>query len=153
MRLRAITDKKEIEEIIGKCQWCHLAMSDSDGNPYVIPMNFGYRDGIIYLHGAQKGKKIDILDKNSRVCINFSTDHFLRYQNEKVACSWSMRYRSILCYGRVEFIEDPEEKSRILDIIMSNYSQERFTYNLPSIKEVNTFLVKVERFEGRSFGY
>jgi nitroimidazol reductase NimA-like FMN-containing flavoprotein (pyridoxamine 5'-phosphate oxidase superfamily) len=153
MRLRAITERKEIEEIIGKCRWCHLAMSDPDGNPYVIPMNFGYRDGIIYLHGGQKGKKIDILQKNSRVCINFSTDHLLRYQNEKVACSWSMRYRSVLCYGKAEFIDDPDEKTKALNIIMANYSPEAFTYNPPSIREVNVFIVRIEAFEGRSFGY
>jgi nitroimidazol reductase NimA-like FMN-containing flavoprotein (pyridoxamine 5'-phosphate oxidase superfamily) len=153
MRLRAITEKKEIEEIIGKCQWCHLAMSDPDGNPYVIPMNFGYRDGIIYLHGSQKGKKIDILANNPRVCINFSTDHFLRYQNKEVACSWSMRYRSVLCHGKVEFIHDPAEKTTALNIIMANYSPETFTYNPPSIREVNVFIVRVEEFEGRSFGY
>lgn len=153
MRIRAITEKKEIEEIIGKCQWCHMAMSDPEGNPYVIPMNFGYRDGIIYLHGAQKGKKIDILEKDPRVCINFSTDHYLRYQNEKVACSWSMRYRSVLCYGKVEFIQEPEEKVAALDIIMSNYSKDQFSYNHPSVREVNVFIVKVERFEGRTFGY
>jgi nitroimidazol reductase NimA-like FMN-containing flavoprotein (pyridoxamine 5'-phosphate oxidase superfamily) len=128
-------------------------MSDPDGNPYLIPMNFGYRDGIIYLHGGQKGKKIDILQKNSRVCINFSTDHLLRYQNEKVACSWSMRYRSVLCYGKAEFIDDPDEKTKALNIIMANYSPEAFTYNPPSIREVNVFIVRIEAFEGRSFGY
>jgi nitroimidazol reductase NimA-like FMN-containing flavoprotein (pyridoxamine 5'-phosphate oxidase superfamily) len=128
-------------------------MSDPDGNPYVIPMNFGYHDGILYLHGAQKGKKIAILQKNPRVCINFSADHLLRYQSEEVACSWSMKYRSVLCYGAVEFITDPEAKVKALDIIMGQYANREFKYNPPSLREVNVFLVKVSNFEGRVFGY
>lgn len=153
MRTRQITDRAEIEAIIRRCQWCHLAMVDADHRPYVIPMNYGYRDSVIYLHGAQKGKKIDILTVSPSVCINFSTDHHLRYQNEEVACSWSMRYRSVLCYGQVEFITEPEEKVAALNIIMATYTPAEFKYNPPSIREVNVFRVKVERFEGRSFGY
>jgi hypothetical protein len=153
MRTHAITDRKEIEAIISKCQWCHVAMVDQENRPYVIPMNFGFKDGVIYLHGAQHGKKIDILKNNPEVCVNFSADHFLRYQNEQVACSWSMKYRSVLCYGKVAFITEPEEKIAALDITMSNYSVNPFKYNAPSVREVNVFCIKVERFEGRSFGY
>ncbi|MEI6456856.1 MAG: pyridoxamine 5'-phosphate oxidase family protein, partial [bacterium] len=95
MRNKAITDKKEILDIIRQSQWCHLSMTDAWGKPYVIPLNFGFKDDVIYMHGAQQGKKIDALKKNPFVCINFSVDHALRYQSEQVACSWSMKYRSV----------------------------------------------------------
>jgi uncharacterized protein len=152
MRLRAITDRAEQEEIIRQCPFCHMAMVEAAGKPYVIPMNFGYRDGTIYLHGSQHGKKIDILRQNPDVCINFTTDTLLRYQSEQVACSWSMKYRSVLCYGTVEFVTDPKEKVRCLDIIMSQYIQREFKYNPPSVREVNVFKVRISRFEGRAFG-
>jgi nitroimidazol reductase NimA-like FMN-containing flavoprotein (pyridoxamine 5'-phosphate oxidase superfamily) len=128
-------------------------MTDLEGNPYLLPMNFGFKDGVIYIHGAQKGKKIDILKVNPQVCVNFSTDHQLRFQSEEVACSWSMRYRSVLAYGRVEFITDPTEKISALDIVMAQYSDRSFRYNPPSIREVNVWKIKVDRFEGRIFGY
>jgi len=153
MRRRPITNESEIFEIIGKARWCHVAMVDPEGKPYLLPMNFGFRDGVIYLHGAQHGKKIDCLKNNPEVCINFSIDHELRYQNEDVACSYSMKYRSVLAYGRVEFIEAPEEKTAALDIIMSQYTGRPFRYNPPSIKEVCCFSLKPGRFEGRIFGY
>jgi uncharacterized protein len=152
MRRRPITSDTELLEIINNAKWCHVAMTDLDGKPYVIPMNFGYRDGTVYLHGAQEGKKIGILRKNPDVCINFSIEHELRYQNEEVACSWSMKYRSVLAYGAVEFIENPEEKTAALDIIMAHYSHRSFRYNPPSIREVCCFIVKVGRLEGRAFG-
>ena len=153
MRRRPITTEAELLEVITKARWCHVAMVDPEGKPYLLPMNFGFRDGVIYLHGAQHGKKIDCLKNNPEVCINFSIDHELRYQNEDVACSYSMKYRSVLAYGKVEFIEAPEEKTAALDIIMSQYTGRPFRYNPPSIKEVCCFNVKPGRFEGRIFGY
>ncbi|MEI6888630.1 MAG: pyridoxamine 5'-phosphate oxidase family protein [Bacteroidales bacterium] len=153
MRSRSITQDHEILEIIRHCQWCHLAMVDSGGNPYVIPMNFGFRDNILYMHGAQHGKKISILHQNPSVCVNFSTDHALRYQNEDVACSWSMKYRSVLVYGKAVFITEPEEKIAALKIVMAQYKEKEFTFNPPSIREVNVWKIVVEKTEGRAFGY
>jgi len=128
-------------------------MVDEEGLPYMIPMNFGFREGIIYMHGAQHGKKISILRKKPSVCVNFSTDHLLRYQNEEVACSWSMKYRSVLVYGKAEFITVMEEKIAALDIIMAQYSDKAFKFNPPSIREVNVWKIVIDKMEGRAFGY
>ena len=152
MRRRTITQDQEIREVIAKARWCHVAMVDPDGHPYVVPMNFGFSEGKIYLHGAQMGKKIDCLKKNPQVCVNFSIDHELRYQHEEVACSYNMRYRSVLAYGKVQFLETDEEKTAALDITMSQYTGRKFRYNAPALREVCCFRVDVDRFEGRAFG-
>lgn len=153
MRRRNIDNRDELIEIMKRCQWCHLAMVDSDGNPYVVPMNFGFKDGILFMHGARTGKKISALEKNPYVCVNFSTDHLLRYQNEEVACSWSMKYRSVLAYGKAEFIAGDEDKIIALDIIMAQYSGRKFKFNQPSVREVNVWKIPLEKIEGRAFGY
>jgi nitroimidazol reductase NimA-like FMN-containing flavoprotein (pyridoxamine 5'-phosphate oxidase superfamily) len=128
-------------------------MVDPDGMPYVLPFNFGYDDGVIYLHSSQHGKKIDILKKNNHVSVAFSTDLELRFQSEDVACSYTMKYRSVLASGKVEFIEDPEQKVQALNIIMKQYSPKEFVFNPPSIAEVCCWKVKVEKIEGRVYGY
>ena len=110
MKNRPLTHKPELEEIIKRCEVCHIAMVDQNNMPYILPFNFGYKDDTIYLHSAPVGKKIDILKNNPNVCVAFNTDHQLRWQSEKVACSWSMKYRSILAYGKVEFITDYDKK-------------------------------------------
>ncbi len=153
MRARAILDKKELVDVIQRSQFCHLSLVDEQGKPYVIPMNFGFRDGIVYLHGAQHGRKIDILKNNPSVCINFTTDHLLRYQNEEVACSWSMKYRSVLCYGEAEFITVPEEKIAAFHIVMAQYTDGDFKFNAPAIREVCVWKVRVVRMDGRAYGY
>ena len=153
MRHRFITDRSEMEAIIRKCQVCHIAMVDPDGLPYLLPFNFGYEDGVIFLHSARKGKKIGILENNPNVCIEFSTDYLLRFQSQQVGCSYTMKYRSVLAYGKVEFIEDQEQKIRIMDQVMQNYALRDFTFNPPSMKEVCCWIVKIERMEGKINGY
>ncbi len=153
MRRTILTNTTEIQEIIKKCIVCHVAMVDAEGMPYVVPLNFGFHDGVIYLHSSQHGKKIDILKNNPHVCIEFSTDYLLRAQSDEVACSYSMKYRSVLATGEVEFINDPDQKIAAMNIIMKQYTQREFTFNPPSIREVCCYRVNIHKLEGRVFGY
>jgi nitroimidazol reductase NimA-like FMN-containing flavoprotein (pyridoxamine 5'-phosphate oxidase superfamily) len=153
MKHKSITNMDEIRSIINKCDVCYVAMVDEGNLPYVLPFNFGFRDDTVYIHSAREGKKIDILRKNPGVCISFSTDYQLRYQSENVACSWSMKYRSVLCYGKIEFIDDPVKKAETMNIIMQKYAGREFTFSVPSLKEVQPYKIRVERFEGRVYGY
>ena len=153
MRAKVISQQREMDDIINRCDVCYVGMVDEHQHPYVLPFNFGYRDGVIYLHSSRKGLKMDILKSRPQVCIVFSTDHLLKAQSEQVACSYSMHYRSVQAFGMVEFVEEREEKIRILDIIMAHYTGREFTYNEPALREVRTFKVKVERFSGKIFGY
>lgn len=153
MHHRFITDQKEIDEIISRCEVCYVSMVDENNLPYVLPFNFGYKEGVIFLHSSKKGLKIDILRKNPSVCIAFSTDHKLRHQSEQVACSYSMKYRSVLAYGKVEFIDDIDQKVEFLNTFMTHYSDRDFQYNAPALREVCTYKVKVEKFTAKIYGY
>lgn len=114
MKTVIIEDKQRIESIILHCDACFVGITDLEGNPYVVPMNFGYENGIIYLHSGPEGSKLEMLEHNNNVCITFSVGHKLVYQHEKVACSYSMRSESAMCRGQVEFIEEIDEKRRAL---------------------------------------
>ncbi|MCF8304365.1 MAG: pyridoxamine 5'-phosphate oxidase family protein [Bacteroidales bacterium] len=154
MRVRTTNDITEIESIIKRCEVCHIAMADQDNQPYVLPFNFAYYNSCIYLHSDPTGKKIDILNHNNRVCLAFSTDYRLYHQNENVACSYSMHYRSVLAYGKVEFVEDIDRKKEIMNLIMKHYTgKDDFGYNQPAIKNVKVFRIPIDNFDGRIFGY
>ena len=127
-------------------------MVDENQRPYVVPFNFGYKDMTIYLHSGQAGKKIDILKKNNNVCVAFSTGHSLSAQTESVACSYIMSYKSVICYGKVEFIEEYEKKIEALNIIMKQYIDRNFTYSAPSVKNVLVYIVIVEEMTAKEFG-
>ncbi len=141
-----------VESIIRACESCNLAMVDESGLPYVVPMNFGYSEGILYFHGDPKGRKNELLKKNPKVAISFSTDHQLYHQNEEVACSYSMAYRSVLAYGEVEFIDDYEQKVEALNVIMNQYAEGSFRYSKPAVLNVKVFKVAVSTFHGKEFG-
>jgi uncharacterized protein len=153
MKSRVVTSPEEIRDIIRHCRVCHVAMTDPEGKPYLLPFNFGFEEGVIYFHSSRKGKKIEILENNPSLCVNFGADYVLRYQNEEVACSYSMKYRSVLAYGKAEFVEDMEQKVKALSVIMKNYSPKEFAFNSPSVREVLVWRMKVERFECRVYGY
>ena len=146
-------DLDKIEKIMEKCDACYVGMADENNQPYVVPFNFGFKDKCIYLHSAQESKKIDILRKNNRVCVSFSTDHEIACQHPDVACSYLLRYRSVQAFGHVEFIENDDEKAEALNIIMRKYTGRDFKYSGPSIKEVACYKVVVDRIYGKEYGY
>jgi len=152
MRSRITYDKFEIKQIIDKCDSCFLAMVDQEGMPYVLPFNFGYEDDTIFLHSDTKGKKIDILKNNPNVCLAFSTDHKLFFRHETVACSYGMDYRSVLAYGKVVFIDDYDEKVKVLNIIMRKYTDKEFNFNAPAVNNVAVYKVEVSKIEGKVSG-
>jgi nitroimidazol reductase NimA-like FMN-containing flavoprotein (pyridoxamine 5'-phosphate oxidase superfamily) len=113
-----IKDKTIIEDILSTSEICRIAMID-DGLPYLLPFNYGYRENCIYIHSALEGKKIDALKKNDKVC--FEIEQFEGIVKHLKACKWSTTYRSIVGYGKVEIIRDLEEKTRCLEIIMTQH--------------------------------
>ena len=60
MKTITITDPTQIEEIIRKCPYCIVGITDIEGNPYTVPMNFAYQDGVIYLHSGPEGSKVEM---------------------------------------------------------------------------------------------
>jgi uncharacterized protein len=153
MANRMTSRPEVIRSIIDKCEACYVGMVDLEGRPYVLPFNFGFDDGVIYLHSAQEGKKIDVLKNNPEVCVAFSTDHELFHRHEPVACSYGMKYRSVLAHGTVVFIEDYAEKERVLNIFMRKYAGRDFSYNEPAVNNVCIYKVEVTKFEGKESGY
>ena len=146
-------DITKINQIIDLCEVCYVSMVDENNMPYVLPFNFGYENGVIYLHSAKTGKKIKILKAKPNVCIVFSTGHQIRFQHPDVACSYMMKYRSVQAFGEVEFIDDYDEKVKILNMVMKKYTGKDFKYSKPSVDEVETFIVKVSQISGKEFGY
>lgn len=153
MKSRLLSNPQEILDTANKSEACFISMVTSNGMPYVVPMNFGLFEGNIYLHSAREGRKIDILKAHPQVCVCFTSDHELRWQNKDVACSYSMKYRSIRAYGKVEFIENMDAKVEALNILMRKYAGKDFGFNAPSLREVLCWRVVVDKWEGRVYGY
>lgn len=147
---REIKRFEEIEEIINKAMICHVGFADGD-KPYVLPFNFGYENRTIYLHTAPEGKKNDILKKNNNICISFDIDSQLYFRNKEVACSYGMKYKSVVLSGKAIPVDNYEEKIRIMNIFMKKYTGEEFKYNAPAIKNVKIYRIETEEISGKKF--
>lgn len=152
MKTITITNLQEIEKIIHKCPYCTVGIIDLKGEPYVVPMNFAYKDGTIYLHSGPEGSKVEMVTLHPQVCITFCEGHELVYMHKQIACSYSMKSRSVICRGKVKFIEEMTEKRRILDTIMKQYTENECGYSEPAVRNVKIWEVKVEHMTCKSFG-
>ena len=86
-----------------------LSVLGDDGYPYGMPINHFYceEDGKLYFHGGKFGHKIDALKRCDKAsfCVY---DEGYRKEGE-----WALNIRSVIVFGRVEFIEDEETTYRI----------------------------------------
>ena len=151
MRTNFIEDRVEIDKIIKACKTCYVAMADNN-MPYVLPMNFGWVDNTIILHSAQHGRMWETLKKNPKVCINWTLGEELAWQDEHVGCSYRVKSKTVLVEGTVEFIDDYDEKERLMKATMAQYSTREFSFNAPAIKNVGVMKVHVDKITAKEFG-
>ena len=146
---REITDKKEIIEIIKQCDVCRLALNDGD-YPYIVPLNFGMdiegEQIIFYFHGANEGKKYDLIKKDNRATFEMDCSHQLVMNDEKMSCT--MKYESVIGRGHVELVPE-EEKMKGLEILMRQYHQENFKFGTSIVPKTNVFRLIVEEMTGK----
>ncbi len=113
---REITDLVQIADLLGRCDTIRIGITD-DAAPYVVPVSFGYEvcDGsiIVYFHGATEGRKVTLLEKHPRICVEADLCHgFVENGNGGITCD----YESIIGYGNVEPVcgEEAEKGIRLL---------------------------------------
>jgi nitroimidazol reductase NimA-like FMN-containing flavoprotein (pyridoxamine 5'-phosphate oxidase superfamily) len=103
------------------------------GRPYIIPVNYGYREGCLYVHSAPAGKKIELLRQNPEIC--FEVEDTIEITKGDRACDWSTRYRSVIGYGSMEILSGEADKQYGLEVIMAQHGA-------PELKEFETKSMK-----------
>ena len=139
---REISDRKVIDDIIRRSRVCRLAMCDN-GQPYVIPLNFGYDGSFIYFHAARDGRKIDILRRNNKVCFEFDILHEILIADR--ACNCGSRYESVIGFGVATIIDAEEEKIAALEWIMRQYERPERDFVVKKLQD--TLVIRVEILE------
>ena len=86
-----------------------LSVIGDDDYPYGMPINHYYceEDGKLYFHGGKKGHKIDAMKRHDKASFCVYDEGFRRDGE------WALNIRSVIVFGRIEFIEDPEKVYRI----------------------------------------
>ena len=147
---KEITDIALVEDVIRNSLVCRLGMSRND-QPYIVPLCFAYSNNTLYFHSAGEGRKLDVLQQNPNVCVEFDIDQKV-VQGDK-PCKWSMQYRSVIGFGKASFVEDLEEKRKGLDAIMEHYAGRPFEYPESAIEKTLIMKVEIESMTGKQSGY
>ena len=149
-REREVTDINEIKEILDKSMIVHVGMVD-DGEPYVVPMNYGYtlEDGelCIYLHGATVGRKIDIINKNPKVFFEMECD--VTPFEGKVACQYGTTYASVMGKGTAVVLDDVNDKIDGLAKFMKTQTGKDFTFDEKMVSIVNVIKITATSFTAK----
>ena len=149
-REREVTDINEIKEILDKSMIVHVGMVD-DGEPYVVPMNYGYtlEDGklCIYLHGATVGRKIDIINKNPKVFFEMECD--VSPFEGKVACQYGTTYASVMGNGTAVVLDKVEDKIDGLTKFMKTQTGKDFTFDEKMVSIVNVIKITATSFTAK----
>jgi hypothetical protein len=146
---KEITEQKELDEIIKQAQVCRLAVS-YEAMAYIIPMSFGYAERVLYFHSAQEGLKILILRENPKASFEVEID--TQVVPSERGCDWTMRYQSVIGFGEVEFIEEPESKRKAMRIILEHYADKVGLIEDSALSKVTLFMLKVSTMTGKKSG-
>lgn len=139
---------EECEALLHRAQVLRLGLVDAEG-PYVVPVNFGYEDGRIYVHGALEGRRIAAASGGTRVC--FETDE-CEVVPGKTPCGYSARFRSVIGYGTARLQEGDQAKRRGLDVMMRHYSGTGDGVSDAKLAMTSVIEIEIESMDGKWHG-
>ena len=145
-----VTDLNEIRAILDTAKVLHLGLA-VDNEPYVVPLNYGYtmEDGrlTLYLHGANQGKKLDMIRANPRVFFEMDCDRMPF--DGVLPCQYGMVYSSVMGRGTAHIVEDVEEKKNAMSILMKTQTGKDFSFNDRLVSIVAVIRIDVAEYTAK----
>src|SRR5918995_509127 len=151
-----IKSKHKMIEFLNGQQVGRIASLDGNGYPQVIPMNFVYHDGVIYMHSHPFGEKLDNIRRNRNV--GFEVDQHIcflpsYYFHPTDASQADTLYISVVIKGTASIVEDNEEKAKALNGLMKKYQKEGkygiLDSFMPSVHEVAVIKIVPKEMRGK----
>lgn len=102
---------------------CHVGFS-VDGQPYVIPTNYGRSGDTIYLHGSAASRMLRTLSEGVRVSVTVT--HVDGLVLARSAFHHSVNYRSVVILGTARLVTDPAEKMEALRVFTEHVMKGRW---------------------------
>ena len=117
---REVQSLDEIFDILNRCDTVRVAFR-GEKYPYVVPVSLGAElvNGkvIVYFHCAREGIKLELLKKDSRICLE--GDIFIR--TETTDHGITTRYESVIGFGECRIVEDEQEIKHGLKVLTEHY--------------------------------
>lgn len=112
--------EEECEEVLSNALRGVLAVNGDDGYPYALPINFYYDSAArkIYFHSGKAGYKLDCLTRSDKASFT-AMDEGVRHEGE-----WWLEIKSVIAFGRIERISDPEKTVEISRQLSHKFTQD-----------------------------
>lgn len=148
---REIKEREGILEVMKHCAVCRIALNDEDGYPYILPLNFGMEDAegklTLYFHSADKGRKLELIARDSRASFEMDTKHQLQYFEEQGYCTYA--FESVIGRGKIRMLAE-EEKLHALERLMDHYHPGKHAYfSKNAIPRTVVYALEVESMTGK----
>lgn len=147
---RLMADRADIDAVLNEGRVMRLALADGD-TPFVVPVFFAYDGEALFFHSAKAGTKIDILKRNPKVCFEVSVDHGI-IESDK-ACDFEARHRTVIGFGRAEFVDDAAQKTAALARIVARFTDRRFEFPEANLKTTAVVRIAIESMTGKRHGF
>jgi nitroimidazol reductase NimA-like FMN-containing flavoprotein (pyridoxamine 5'-phosphate oxidase superfamily) len=116
-------DAETVFQILDSAFVCHVGFS-VDGQPFVIPTNYGRSGTTLYLHGSSASRMLKTLSSGVPVCVTVT--HVDGLVLARSAFHHSVNYRSVVILGNAQLVEDPAEKMEALRIFTEHVVKGRW---------------------------
>lgn len=119
-RERAVEDDDWIRQFLREAQY-GLVAHECDGQPFMNPLIFAYDEAAhaLYYHTGRKGRIFANVTANPRVCFNACKMQGLIAKAH--ASAFDVAYESVIVFGRIRIVEDPEEAVTALRALLDKY--------------------------------
>ena len=132
-------DRETVEAILDAGFVCHVGFS-VDGQPYVIPTNYGRSGDTIYLHGSAASRMLRTLSEG--VPVSATVTHVDGLVLARSAFHHSVNYRSVVILGTARLVEDPAEKMEALRVFTEHVMKGRWDdVRIPTEQELKATTV------------
>ena len=132
-------DRETVYSILDSGFVCHVGFS-VDGQPYVIPTNYGRSGDIVYLHGSAASRMLRTLSEG--VPVSVTVTHVDGLVLARSAFHHSVNYRSVVILGTARLVEDPAEKREALRVFTEHVMKGRWDdVRQPTEQELKATLV------------
>lgn len=147
--IEKIEDKKIIENLISNAEYLQLGLCKNN-MPYIVPMSFVYRNGVIYMHSSKTGTKMDFIRNNENVC--FEIDFYHGIFPGRFPCSYNMKYQSVIGFGTATILEDDMEKREGMQYLIDNYHTGEYCIDNLDLSRVAVIRIDVTELHGKQSG-
>ncbi len=152
---RSMPDE-DSEALLHRALVGRIASVDSEGTPYVVPLNFVFEGESrqIHLHfSKQPGHLAANLKFSPKVCFEVDEPGPLIAMGE-TACETSHAYESVICFGRAHVVADERERTRAAGLFVQKYVDGQmpgrsYKAGLPLLSAVEFVTVEIEVMTGK----